>query len=677
MTIEYRGLKLDPFQEKAIQLVDECKSLIVAAPTGAGKTLIAEYAIEQSLKEGWRIIYTAPIKAISNQKFRDFTCAYGDKVGILTGDVSLNPYAQALIMTTEIFRNTIFDDPERLRDVRYVIFDEVHFMDDEERGTVWEESIIFAPPHVRFICLSATISNLHNFAAWVSHVREDKLEIVEEHERPVPLKHLLFIQGKGIGNIKDLMRLEQSAPKARFGPRNRRELEPEVAQAGPAPAKKMLNWRRALIDHLQETSRLPCLFFCFSRRDCELHAYENMRRDLLTEDESAEINRLLDGLCARYDVADDPAVQEIAKMLKRGVVCHHAGLLPTQKEIIERLFTTGLIKILFATETFAMGVNMPAKTVVFDSLHKFNGVERAYLKSRQYQQMAGRAGRRGMDEIGYVYSHVEWPFVRAGAVERIIYGEPEEVRSQFNLSYSTVLNLYGRLGTGIFKACQKSFAAFLAGQKEKNRRRDRHQPGGARFNGMLDQLHRRINLLVATGFINRGKLTERGTFASRIYGYELHIAQLFFDGIFQRLSAHEINGLLCAVVHESRRWERAGRKRFRDRGFPGPFNRARWAVEHLRSREKAQGITVPAKELDFGLSEAAMAWSEGCDFVELDRYTEAADGDIVRTFRLSIQLARQLARALEGQHDLRSRLDAAVRGMNRDIVDAERLLRMG
>ena len=198
----YKGYILDPFQERAIRAIEEDKSVIVAAPTGAGKTLIAEYAVEKCLERERKIIYTAPIKALSNQKYRDFYADYGDMIGIMTGDVVLNPDAPALIMTTEIFRNTIFEDISRLDDIDYVIFDEIHYINDIQRGTVWEESIIFAPQHIKFVCLSATMPNLDQFARWMQSIRRHPIEVINEESRPVPLEHKLYIRNAGIGDLE-------------------------------------------------------------------------------------------------------------------------------------------------------------------------------------------------------------------------------------------------------------------------------------------------------------------------------------------------------------------------------------------------------------------------------------------------------------------------------------------
>lgn len=453
--MKYKGYELDPFQEAAIASIENKHTVIVAAPTGAGKTVIAEYAIEKYLREGRRIIYTAPIKALSNQKHRDFTADYGDAIGIVTGDVSINPQAPVLIMTTEIFRNVTFDDPRRLQDVEYVIFDEIHFINDIQRGTVWEESIIFAPSNINFICLSATIPNLEEFAEWMRTVRpQTTVDVVNETQRPVPLEHHLYLHGYGLGDLKRLEQVVNSLAR-----RNKRLSEPprgEEEMRDAATRQEIVD----LITYLTEAGQLPCLYFCFSRRACEEKALANQDRLLLTPAERQEILKLYDDLCQRFWLTHDRSAELVRELVSHGVAFHHAGLLPTLKEVIERLFTSGLLKLLFTTETFAVGVNMPACTVVFDSLEKFDGVDFRYLKTREYHQMAGRAGRRGIDAKGYVYARVDPRFCDLDEVRRILTGEVEPIESQFNLSYSSLLNLYQTYGDLLFDVCEASFSSF-------------------------------------------------------------------------------------------------------------------------------------------------------------------------------------------------------------------------
>lgn len=453
--LNYRGIDLDPFQVRSIDAIERGDTLIVAAPTGAGKTVIAEYAIESYLESDRRIIYTAPIKALSNQKFRDFGSAWGDQIGIVTGDVSINPLAPVLIMTTEIFRNTIFDDPARLHDVEYVILDEVHFINDLQRGTVWEESLIFAPPHIGFICLSATVPNLDEFAAWIRAIRPDReVAVISEAERPVPLEHHLWLPGSGEAHLSDLQRLAELAHK------KGRPLRHGEAKRALGAGKRDPAGQGDLVAHLQHLGRLPCLYFCFSRVACEKNAERYSRADLLDHEETAVILQLFDALCVQFGLEDDPGAERMRRLLAGGVSFHHAGMLPMLKEVVERVFNTGLLKLLFTTETFAVGVNMPACTAVFESLEKYDGVDTRYLLTREYLQMAGRAGRRGIDERGYVYARIEHSALDLGEIERIVNGEVEPTRSQFNLSYSSVLNLYQQFGEDIFSVCHKSFGNF-------------------------------------------------------------------------------------------------------------------------------------------------------------------------------------------------------------------------
>ncbi len=453
--MEYRGIELDRFQVEAIEAIERHDTVIVTAPTGAGKTVIAEYAIETYLREGRRIIYTAPIKALSNQKYRDFSNAWGDRIGIVTGDVSINPLAPVLIMTTEIFRNTIFDDPARLDDVEYVILDEIHYINDIQRGTVWEESLIFAPQHIGFVCLSATIPNLEEFASWLREVRPVlAVTIVEESERPVPLEHHLWLPGVGKASLKELRRLAGAAAE-----KHRRLRQQEVKRVLGAGQRDPAG-RGDLVWHLDQLGRLPCLYFCFSRMACEDNAARHIGHELLTPDEQAAMLALYDDLRHQFGLDDDSNAERVRNLVAHGVAYHHAGMLPMLKEVVERLFTTGLLKLLFTTETFAVGVNMPACTVAFESLEKYDGVDTRYLLTREYHQMAGRAGRRGIDDIGYVYSRLDPSSVDPDQIERILSGRVEPTESQFNLSYSSVLSLYDRYGEGIFQVVEKSFANY-------------------------------------------------------------------------------------------------------------------------------------------------------------------------------------------------------------------------
>jgi superfamily II RNA helicase len=648
--MEYKGVTLDPFQEQAVLVINDQESLIVAAPTGAGKTLVAEYAIEKCMAEGARVLYTAPIKALSNQKFRDFSQIYGDRVGIKTGDVTLNPDAQVILMTTEIFRNTIFESPEAFHDVRYVIFDEIHYLDDIERGTVWEESIIFAPEHIRILCLSATVPNLEALSHWIRSIRPTPpLHVIIEEKRPVPLKHQLFVPGLGLKHLSELKKFEMGDIRQYY-----QRIDPN---ANPN------RWRSWMIDHLAESKRLPVLWFAFNRRECEQFA-SMVQRPLLNGAERARILGLFDELLEKFDLQPDSTTEHLRRLLEKGVAYHHAGLLPTLKEVIERIFTTGLIKLLFATETFAVGVNMPARTVVFNSIFKFDGKRLGPIKTREHHQMSGRAGRRGIDEVGYVYSVVEWPHIRVADIERVIHGEIEPIRSQFNLSYATLLTLWEHLGNKIYTAAEKSFAHF-----------DPRRRGDKLFQSKVTQIRKRLAVLKSMNYIRDGQLTPKGQFARQIQGYELQVTELLFRGFLKQLSEDELAVLFHSIVFEAKKADWA---RKYDSGRFKWMKKAAYAiVDDIGRAEERAELEDRTKSLEFKLAGAVDAWAKGCSWSELEAYTGASDGDMVRYFRLALQLLKNTMYAIPREDPLCEKLRGAAHRINRDVVDAERQLRLG
>ncbi|MHC4600123.1 MAG: DEAD/DEAH box helicase, partial [Planctomycetota bacterium] len=656
--LQYRGLDLDGFQRQAIEAIQENRSVIVAAPTGAGKTLIAEYALDKCLAEGKRAVYTAPIKALSNQKFRDFGGTWGEKVGILTGDVTIHPDAQVLIMTTEIFRNTLFESPERLADLSTVIFDEIHFLDDPERGTVWEESIIFAPPGLRFVFLSATISNLEELSGWIEEVRGESLRVVREADRPVPLHQNLFVGGKGPGSWDDFRlawREEEEREKRRRrgrrrGRRKRRERTDHVPD---------------LVEAMVGAGQIPAIVFSFSRAECEDRAALHAHLDLLQPGEKAEILASFDTLAETFDVVEDRGVQDMRILLGRGVGFHHAGLLPTLKEIVERLFTTGKVKLLFTTDTFALGVNMPAKAVALSTLWKFDGVRRAPLKSREFHQMAGRAGRRGIDEEGHVWTLVDPERDRYDPARRAVEGVPEDVNSRFSLSYAALLALFGRLGEAdLYRAVEKSFAAY--------QKRTRNE---SVYRSMLNQVRSRLAFLRSLRYIRGDEVSATGKRAALLYGYEIQVAELYRKGVFHNLDASRLAALFSALVFEEkpRIWHRPPPRK----SFGRVRHRAAGIVRSLRAKEKKLGIRDPMKEPVFSLVSACLAWARGAAFRDLEQDTFLSDGDLVRTLRMTIQLLRQTERAYADDDHLVNVLRKARERINRGVVDAERQLRQG
>ena len=488
----------DAFQQKAIDHINDGHSVIVSAPTGAGKTVIAEHVINDCLEKNKKAVYTAPIKALSNQKFREFSSGFPDKIGILTGDVSINPHAPILIMTTEIFRNKILEEKEDLEDYSWIIFDEIHYLDDYERGTVWEECLIFLPEHMKMLALSATIPNIDEFAEWIHSIHGRPLKVVKENERPVPLHFFYQCQGDIVDNISKVRHLMHMAEKAAY------------YRPGKFHKKKHLKPNRpsALINHLSSTSRLPCVYFCFGRRRCEYLAQEMAGFDFLNQEEKVKIRALFSELCERFDLGREKAARLIFPVIERGIAFHHAGMLPTLKEVVERLFTSRLIKVIFTTETFALGINMPARTVVFDELRKFYGRFFAQLKTRDFYQMAGRAGRRGIDTEGFVYSRVNPRFLSFDALKQIIYNPPEKVRSRFNASYATVLNLYGKYGEKLYDIYPHSFHYYQENRKYQEK--------------AISLLRSKVQILKELGYILDERVTEKGPLRAKYTDMSFH-----------------------------------------------------------------------------------------------------------------------------------------------------------
>ncbi|XP_055381985.1 exosome RNA helicase MTR4 [Condylostylus longicornis] len=438
---------LDPFQKEAIICIENGQSVLVSAHTSAGKTVVAEYAIAKSLKAKQRVIYTTPIKALSNQKYREFTEEFGD-VGLVTGDVTINPSASCLIMTTEILRNMLYRGSEIMREVGWVVFDEIHYMRDKERGVVWEETLILLPDNVRYVFLSATIPNARQFAEWVCHLHKQPCHVVYTDYRPTPLQHYIFpAGGDGIHLIVD--------EKGQFKEDNFNTAMSVLANAGEA-SKGDQKGRKGgikgkdsgstnifkIVKMIMERNFAPVIIFSFSKKDCEVYAMQMAKLDFNTSEEKKLVDEVFNNAMDVLSEEDRklPQVENVLPLLRRGIGIHHGGLLPILKETIEILFGEGLLKALFATETFAMGLNMPARTVLFTAPRKFDGKDFRWITSGEYIQMSGRAGRRGLDDKGIVILMVDEK-VSPSIGRGIIQGKADPINSAFHLTYNMVLNL--------------------------------------------------------------------------------------------------------------------------------------------------------------------------------------------------------------------------------------------
>uniref|UniRef100_A0AAG5CTW2 Helicase SKI2W n=1 Tax=Anopheles atroparvus TaxID=41427 RepID=A0AAG5CTW2_ANOAO len=439
--------ELDIFQKQAILKLEEHSHVFVAAHTSAGKTAVAEYAIGLSKKHMTKTIYTSPIKALSNQKYRDFKATFQD-VGLITGDIQIDPTASCLIMTTEILRSMLYCGSDITRDLEYVIFDEVHYITDSDRGHVWEEVLILLPDHVCIVMLSATVPNTLEFANWVGKTKQKRVYVVSTAKRPVPLEHYLYTGFGGKSKNDSFLLVNEHG---------------QFVHEGFAKAKESIDARKSgnqyrvgnytqrqeqtlwvgLIDHLQRKEKLPVVAFTLSRNRCDNNADALSSCDLTTAREKYAITNFFQQCVQRLIPADRvlPQVLQIQHCLERGIGIHHSGILPILKEIVEMLFARGLVKILFATETFAMGVNMPARTVIFDSTRKFDGMSMRTLQPSEYTQMAGRAGRRGLDKTGTVMIICKRELPSDAELRTMILGKPVRLESQFRLTYAMMLYL--------------------------------------------------------------------------------------------------------------------------------------------------------------------------------------------------------------------------------------------
>ncbi|KAJ5485006.1 ATP-dependent RNA helicase mtr4 [Penicillium diatomitis] len=445
---------LDPFQQLAVNAIQREESVLVSAHTSAGKTVVAEYAIAQSLKKNQRVIYTSPIKALSNQKYREFAAEFGD-VGLMTGDVTINPTATCLVMTTEILRSMLYRGSEIMREVGWVVFDEIHYMRDLNRGVVWEETIILLPDKVRYVFLSATIPNAMQFAEWVVKMHNQPCHVVYTNYRPTPLQHYFHPAGAdGIHLVVDENGVfrEENFQKAMGSIADKKGEDPANALAKRKGKGKDKSINKGGEKELSDIFKIvkmiimkklnPVIVFSFSKRECESGALQLKNLAFNDDSEKEMVQKVFDSAMEMLSPEDRmlPQINNLLPLLRRGVGIHHSGLLPILKETIEILFQEGLIKVLFATETFSIGLNMPAKTVVFTSVRKFDGTSQRWVTPSEFIQMSGRAGRRGLDDRGIVIMMVGEEMDPAVAKE-IVRGEQDRLNSAFHLGYNMILNL--------------------------------------------------------------------------------------------------------------------------------------------------------------------------------------------------------------------------------------------
>jgi superfamily II RNA helicase len=613
--MHYKSFLLDKFQEDAIKAIDENKSVVVSAPTGSGKTLIADYIISRDIQRNIKVIYTAPIKALSNQKYKEFTKDYGEhNVGLLTGDVTKNPRAPVLIMTTEVYRNMVIIDDPLVREVSYVIFDEIHYINDPERGYVWEESIIFSPPNVRMLCLSATIPNAEEFAGWIHAILEHSVVVVKHDIRPVPLHISFFDKELGMTSLKAIKELDD-IPDYKYVVGHSKERKPRL----DAPTHLQLI--------RQVKDKLPCLFFDFSRVQTQRKALELAKKDPFPFDPtiSAFIRERLKDAPKEINQLDSTRI--LRQTLPYGIGFHHAGLLPLMKDVVEDLFGQGKIKVLYATETFAVGINYPVKTVCFASLRKFDGTNFRLLTAKEFFQIAGRAGRRGIDKEGNAIALIDRRDFDFDRIKKITSGDTEPIQSQYRLGVNTVLNLVRNhdpeeinvILSKSFYSYQKYGKRFATMRSEKSH---------AAFETIIRKLEK-------MNYITKGGLTDKGDFASRIYQDEILFTEIFGTEFWTTLNAYQLFLVIATICYE-------GRERTE-------FERIHKSADLLHLKKTLLRHPYISKDKRFRDLDKLTALIHPCWhgqnlFHILDK-TTLLEGDVIRYFRQIIDRIGQLRRA--------------------------------
>ncbi|MFO7711100.1 MAG: DEAD/DEAH box helicase [Candidatus Woesearchaeota archaeon] len=639
--MQYKDFVLDQFQVDAIESINKNNSVVVSAATGTGKTLIADYIIDKAIQEGKKVFYTAPIKALSNQKFKDFKEEYGEnKVGLLTGDIVINSEAEIVIMTTEIYRNMLMVNDPIVNDVSYIVFDEIHFINDIERGTVWEESIIFSPEHMRFLCLSATIPNARQFADWIESIQSHTVDVVEYAKRAVPLNHFVFEAKMGLtkaSKLKKNMELDDY---------------PDYAYVkGKRKKRKDFGKPATHIDVVKEIKKngTPTIFFTFSRKACEVKGKELAKRFDLTD--SQEKKRIAQVFSENLNDETRPmqSTGRLREVITRGVAFHHAGMLPKLKEIVEILFGEGLVKVLYATETFAVGINMPAKTVCFNTVQKYDGISFRYLNTKEYFQMAGRAGRRGIDKEGKAIVLVNRGMDDINKIIKLTTKDVEPIQSQFKLSINTVLNLINNYDEEEIETILKSnFDYFQRKQGNKQVR-------------IMASWKNKLKLLNRMGYVKDNELTWKGWFARFIYANEILVSEVFATDIYQQLSQKELVLTVAAIAYEPKRGNRFYQTR-KTQDLANKLIKKLFTNKYLAKQINPRQVK--------NLAPIINDWMDGCEFADLLTLSNLEEGDYIRIFRQVIDYMRQIKKGTKDE-ELIDRINYSLDKIDRDVIKVE------
>ena len=706
---------LDGFQRTACERLEDGRSVLVAAPTGSGKTTVAEFAVYLARREqDSRVFYTAPIKALSNQKFRELCAEYGeDEVGLLTGDVNLRGDAPIVVMTTEVLRNMIYAESAALDGLAFVVLDEVHYLGDRWRGAVWEEIILHLPDTVRLVSLSATVSNAEEFGDWMHAVRGDTDVVLSEH-RPVPLyQHVLtpkallplYInadgelaeRGKLNPELRSLARTSRDSDDgAGKGNRSSRDRGYERYRSnrdrsrGRAPVRRVKRIRRSdMARALEETGLLPGIVFIFSRNGCDQAVqqclFEGIR--LTSREERDEIRKVIHQAIDGLD-EDDLRILGVNSWiagLERGVAAHHAGLLPQFKAVVEELFQRRLVKLVFATETLALGINMPARSVTIERLDKYNGEQRVPLTSGEYTQLTGRAGRRGIDHEGHAI--VVWgDGMDLEAVAHLAAARSFPVRSSFKPTPNMAVNLLQRMSherardtlelsfaqfqadrdvvdqARQLRAEQESLAGYdKAARRSKGADKKRWEDRARKLRKQIERGRRRVEarsgtiartfdrVVAALGeleYLRGDEVTAWGRLLARVYGdRDLLVAECLRHDAWRGIDAPGLAAMCCALSYEPRRDDEA-EGRWPGGSFRPAFERTLdlWeSLDEVGERHRLGGAEMPHA----GLAVAMQGWANGWTLSRTLEEAEIGAGDFVRWAKQTIDLLDQIAQASE------------------------------
>lgn len=612
----------DPFQLQALDAITTADCL-VTAPTGAGKTWIAVQAISRIRENGGRSWYATPLKALSNAKFHEFSTIFGpDQVGILTGDRKERPDAPIIVGTTEILRNQLYDAMHRgeTLDTDFVVLDEAHFLGDEDRGVVWEETMIYLPSRIPLLLLSATIGNARQIAEWLTAIRSKECQVIEETSRPVPL-HPLFLHPSG--TLLPLLSADIRG-KSRISKKVREYLISEKPQRLTSGGRQ-LPPMGDIIGILDKFNLLPAIFFLKSRADCD-HALD-LCKDIWVNDADRmqTLHRRMDEI-----LSNNP---HLARHRQRyhlehlGVGAHHSGQLPAWKQVIETLMTEGLLQAVFATSTVAAGVNFPARTVVFLNTDRFNGREFMPLTPTEFHQMTGRAGRRGMDHIGFAIA-VPGKFLDIPLCVKLVTAPPSDVTSQIRINFSMVLNLLlSHTPAQIEDLLMRSFATFLLMRSGAERTETRTH-SGTRHKVLIHAFHRHLAFLKLTGFVfPDGSLTSDGRWTSQLrVDQPLLIAEGFRKGVFPNSDPILMAALISLFVSDREQIERVDRRSVQPALFEA-FIAVNTALKPLMHDLYDHDFDV--RPLYLRPAMAVFAWAGGMSWEEVVEISDSAEGDLV------------------------------------------------